>query len=231
MDIELHAIEKGEGPVLFLLHGNGSEAAYFAAQIPHFAQRYHVIALDTRGHGASPAGTAPFTISQFADDLADYMDAHGIEQAHILGFSDGGNIALVFALRHPDRALSLILNGANLFFDGLEPAIQDEIRADFERSHADEDHDPEAKHIADLQRLMMDEPNIDPEELARLAMPALVIVGDDDMVKHEHSELIARSLPHAELRVIKGTHFIAEECPEEFNSAVETFLDRAACTA
>ena len=62
-----------------------------------------MIALDTRGHGKSPRGDKPFTIRQFAEDLRAFLDEQGIERADLLGFSDGGNIALIFAMRYPQR--------------------------------------------------------------------------------------------------------------------------------
>ena len=104
MDIQLNYIEKGSGEPLILLHGNGEDSTYFVHQIESFSKEYRVLALDTRGHGKTPRGTAPFTIRQFAEDLCAFMDQHEIPKAHILGFSDGGNIALTFALRY----LSLI---------------------------------------------------------------------------------------------------------------------------
>jgi len=103
MDVRLHCVERGSGEPLVLLHGNGEDGSYFAAQVERFQRDYRVIAVDTRGHGGSPRGTAPFTLEQFASDLAAFMDERGIESAHILGFSDGANIALLFALRWPDR--------------------------------------------------------------------------------------------------------------------------------
>ena len=112
-------IEKGRGPALILLHGNGEDGSYFSHQMEAFSDRYRVIAVDTRGHGRTPRGDAPFTIRQFADDLLAFMDAQGLAKADILGFSDGGNIALVFALAHPERVGRLILNGANLDPSGL----------------------------------------------------------------------------------------------------------------
>ncbi|MBP5746583.1 MAG: alpha/beta hydrolase, partial [Lachnospiraceae bacterium] len=87
MDIKHYYIEKGTGQNIILLHGNGENSDYFAGQIDEFAKRYHVYALDTRGHGKTPRGDAPFTIRQFADDLKDFMDEHEITKAHILGFS------------------------------------------------------------------------------------------------------------------------------------------------
>ena len=89
MDIELFYREKGSGEPLILLHGNGEDGSYFVHQIEHFQSRYRVIALDTRGHGRSPRGSAPFTIRQFALDLYDFLRAHEIPSAVLLGFSDG----------------------------------------------------------------------------------------------------------------------------------------------
>ena len=123
-DIQLHFQESGEGFPLILLHGNGENGSYFDHQIQYFQNKYRVIALDTRGHGQSPRGEKPFTIRQFAEDLHDFMDEQEIDKAHILGFSDGGNIALVFALKYPERVDHLILNGANLDASGVKPSIQ-----------------------------------------------------------------------------------------------------------
>src|SRR5699024_9730340 len=122
-DIQLYSIERGTGEPLILLHGNGEESRYFARQIRHFAKTRKVIAIDTRGHGQSPRGNAPFTIRQFAEDLHDFMEEKGIERADILGFSDGGNTALVFALQYPQKVRKLILNGANLYPSGMKTLI------------------------------------------------------------------------------------------------------------
>ena len=90
MDIEHNYIEQGTGFPLILLHGNGEDVSYFVHQMEPFSRHFRVIAVDTRGHGKTPRGEAPFTIRQFADDLLGFMDVHGIDKAHILGFSDGG---------------------------------------------------------------------------------------------------------------------------------------------
>ena len=102
MDIELYYQEKGSGEPLILLHGNGENSTYFEKQVDYFQGRYRVIVLDTRGHGKSPRGSAPFTIEQFSCDLYDFMRLHEISKAVILGFSDGANIAMKFAMRHPN---------------------------------------------------------------------------------------------------------------------------------
>ncbi len=222
MDISLHYIKKGSGVPLLLLHGNGQDGDYFVHQMDEFARYFTVYAVDTRGHGHSPRGTAPFTISQFADDLPAFMDEQGIERAHILGFSDGGNIALTFALRHPGRVGRLVLNGANLDPSGVRPSVQIPIVLGYKLASLSQA--PKARANAELLGLMVNEPHIHPRELAALTMPALVIVGSRDMIRASHSRLIADSLPHGRLVTVKGDHFIAGKRPGPFNRAVLEFL-------
>ena len=123
MDISLYYEERGAGFPLVLLHGNGESHEYFARQMEPFSRAFRVLAPDTRGHGRSPRGEGAFTLRRFADDLYNFLRARGIERAHILGFSDGANIALYFALAHPEMVDHLILNGANLRPAGVRRAI------------------------------------------------------------------------------------------------------------
>ena len=223
-DIQLHYIEQGQGQPLILLHGNGESCDYFEHQIPCFSKDYRVIAIDTRGHGKSPRGDKPFTIKQFAEDLYDFMDAKGITKVNILGFSDGGNIALEFALKHPERIEKLILNGANLFPSGVKPLYQWPIEIGYRIAKMFSKKSVKAKQNAELLGLMVNEPHIDPSELARLTIPVLVIAGKKDMIKESHTRLIYKSLPDAQMNIIEGDHFIANKNYEAFNRVVERFL-------
>lgn len=220
MDIELNYEERGKGDVLILLHGNGEDHTSFSSQIEHFSRRFRVIAPDTRGHGLSPCGEKPFTISQFADDLYDFMRENGIEKASILGFSDGGNIALIFALRHPEMVDKLILNGANLFPGGCTRSVNRWIEKEYAEALRTGDG-----RTASLMKLMIDEPDIEPSALSSLDMPALVIAGTHDMILKSHTRLIARSIRKSRLVFIEGDHFIAYRNPEAFNEEVDNFFD------
>lgn len=224
MDIELYCHERGTGFPLVLLHGNGESHEYFAQQIEHFAQKFHVLALDTRGHGRSPRGEGAFSIARFADDLHEFLLARGIERAHILGFSDGGNIALTFALRWPQMVERLILNGANLSPAGVKATVQLPIVLGYHIAKFFSAKSEGARKNAELLGLMVNDPHIDPAELAALSMPVLVIAGTRDMIRRRHTELIARSIPSARLVFLEGDHFIAAKNPEAFNRAVEEFL-------
>ena len=218
MDIKLNYREQGDGYPLILLHGNGEDSSCFRHQLEFFSKEYRVIAIDTRGQGESPRGTAPFTFEQFAQDLEDFMDEHGIFRANILGFSDGGITALIFALTRPERVNKLILNGANLDPEGVVEPLRTKIQ-----EKAKEESAENMQRYENL-RLMAEQPSIDPKELSKVEAPTLVIVGTQDLIEGAHTKLIYSSLPNAELVFVQGDHFIAYDNPVAFNEAVDKFL-------
>ncbi len=224
MDIELYYTEKGEGAPLILLHGNGEDGSYFEHQIKYFSGRYRVIAIDTRGHGKSARGEAPFTVKQFSEDLYGFFELHGIEKAILLGFSDGANIAMYFALKHEDRLAALILNGGNLDPSGVKRSTQIPIERAYERAVRSATVSERAKREAELLGLMVNEPSIKPSELSALTVPTLVISGTRDVIKTSHTRAIAKAIPNSALALIAGDHFIANNAHKEFNGAVESFF-------
>ncbi len=225
MNFSLNFTEKGYGAPLILLHGNGESSGYFVNQIDRFANEYRVIAVDTRGHGASPRGNKPFTLETFADDLKNLLDSLNIEKANILGFSDGGNIAVIFALKYPERVASLVLNGANLFPSGLKSSFLIPVKVLFAVFSLLSHFSRRAKRRSELLYLMAKQPNIQPERLSSIKCPVLVIAGTQDVIKEKHTKLIAASLPDSSLCFLKGGHSIAKTNSVEFNSAVEKFLN------
>ncbi len=225
MEIDLYYREKGMGEPFLLLHGNGEDSSYFLHQMDCFARRYRVIAPDTRGHGKSPRGTAPFTIAQFSRDLYDFTQEHRLFRAVLLGFSDGANIAMRYAIDYPERVSALILNGGNLNPAGVKRATQLPIELGYKAANRFAKKSARARKNAEMLGLMVNEPHLAPQELAKIAAPTLVICGTRDMIKQSHTELIARTIPGAKLAVLKGNHFIANRRPAEFNRAVLRFLD------
>ena len=225
LDISLHFIQRGTaGFPLILLHGNGESGAYFERQMEAFARHARVIAVDTRGHGESPRGSKPFTLAQFAEDLRAFMDRQGIDRADLLGFSDGGNIALLFALRYPHRVGKLVLNGANLRPSGVRPLFQLPLCLHYGLVCLLSPLRPGLAPQTELLRLMVREPRIPTSALHGVTAPALVIAGEKDLIRSGHTRAIAKALPKGVLCFLPGDHFIAYKNPKAFNRMVGKFL-------
>ena len=219
-----YCVESGRGKPLILLHGNGEDSGYFAHQMADFAPWFHVYALDTRGHGRSPRGTAPFTIRQFARDLLSFLDDRGIERAHILGFSDGANIAMVFAMTYPERVDKLVLNGGNLDTKGVKPWFQLPIEAGYRLCRTFAGKSETARRRTELLGLMVNDPALTVGDLAGITAPTLVVAGDRDLIKDSHTRTIAAHLPHSELAILPGDHCVARKSYRAFDRRVLAFL-------
>lgn len=225
MDIQLNYITAGQGFPLILLHGNGEDHTYFKYQMGPFSEKFRVIAPDTRGHGRSPRGTAPFTLEQFAEDLKGFLDSREIGRCHLLGFSDGANIALLFALKYPDYVEKLILNGADLYPSGVKLSTQAPIVLGWGLLQVIRRFDKKAQPKWELLDLMTTQPHIRPDSLAALTMPTLVAAGEQDMIREKHTRLIARSIPNSRLAILPGDHFVARRKWRAFNPLVLKFLE------
>ena len=131
---------------------------------------------------------------------------------------------MIFAMKYPERVNRLILNGANLDAKGVKPSIQIPIEIGYRFAKVFAKKSEEARKHAELLGLMVNDPNVRPEELAAIKAKTLVIAGTKDMIKESQTRLIARSILDAKLVILEGNHFIANKCPEAFNRAVLSFL-------
>lgn len=226
MDIELFYEEKGSGEPLILLHGNGEDHTVFGKVAEHFAKEYRVIAIDTRGHGNSPLGEAPFSIYQFAEDLNDFMTGHKIEKANILGFSDGGNIALVFASKYPEKVVKLVANGANTKPAGIRLLVYMAILLRYMLYSLATTFSKKYELKKALYSLMLKEPHISKEELESITAPTLVLVGTNDIIKESESRYIKESVVNGEIVFVLGDHFIVKNNVKDYIFAVDKFLKK-----
>lgn len=225
MPFGLYYTEKGFGTPLVLLHGNGENGEYFKNQIDYFAKKYRVIAVDTRGHGKSPRGNKPFRLETFADDLKSFLDENNLKRVNLLGFSDGGNIALIFTLKYPDYVNKLAVNGANLFPSGLKAGFLLPVKLLYGLFYFPARFNKKVKRRLELLALMAKEPDILPEQLNDIKCPVLVMAGTRDLIKEKHTRLIAGSVPDSRLCFLKGDHSIAKTNSLEYNKTVEKFLE------
>jgi len=230
---DLVATVRGAGDVVVLLHGNGEDRHLFDPVAAVLARRRRVVALDTRAHGESPRGNGPLTIDRCADDLLAALDAlrasdPSAGRVDLVGFSDGGNIALTFAVAHPDRVRSVVVYGANLHPGGLTARTLWGLRLALAGLRLGGLASPRLRRRAEVWALMTTQPDIDPAALAAVTCPVLVAAGERDVVREDHTRLIAASLPQGCARFVPGaTHVLPGEDPARFAALVEEFVDES----
>ena len=220
--IKLYYQEQGKGKPLVLLHGNNSSSNYFKKQIEYFSNKYRVIAVDTRGHGKSPRGEKPFNMNQFSEDLNNLFDELKLDKAILLGFSDGANIAMKYALKYQNRIESLILVGGNIQKKGLKLSFILPVEIGYVISKF---FPKRVKKSREMLGLMIYDPNIKPNELNNIKIPTLIMVGTKDIVKESHTKLIKNNIPNSKLKIIEGNHFILSRQSEKTNKEIEEFLN------
>ncbi len=182
----------GCGRPVVLVHGNGENHDLFETEIAQLtAAGYRVYAPDSRGHGASQP-VAEYHYADMAEDIFQFIQALGLPSPALYGHSDGGIIGLLLALSHPGALSALAISGTNLSPAGLIPGFLQECRETQDRAP-----DP-------LIALMLNEPHIDPNALAKITVPVLVTVGEHDLILPEETETIVSHLPRARLEIIKG---------------------------
>lgn len=222
----IHVEVRGEGEPVLLIHGNAGDLHYFDRTVPELAQSFRVVAMDCRGQGRSARGTGPLTIQRMADDAAAVIRAvqAGDEPFHVVGFSDGANVAMSLAARHPRLVRSLVLNAGNITRSGLTARLR--VALWFADRLLRMRHPvPVVHRERELIRLMLDQPGITTHDLAGIAVPTLVLAGSRDLVRRTHTRLIARSIPRAQLRIVRGgTHFVMRDMAVAANALVESFL-------
>lgn len=211
--------------------------------IPALAEHHPVFAPDCRGHGRSNNPHMSYSFWELAGDVAAFVRAMGYEKAHIIGHSNGGNVALVTLMEYPGVVQTCILQAANAhvtpYLLQREPVYFDPER--IEREEPDWKNEMIALHKATngrdywrtlvmlTMRETMSEPNYSPEELGHVDRAVLSIMGADDRANAAdgHAQFIAGHIPNAELWVPEKTgHTVHQERPEEWTARVLDFLKR-----
>jgi pimeloyl-ACP methyl ester carboxylesterase len=226
---KMYCEEYGTGTPLLMIHGNGGSIHAFAHNIPYFAGKYRVIAADSRAQGKSKDPGPALTFEMMADDEAALLDALHIKAAYVLGWSDGGIVALELAMRHPDKVIKLAATGANVqpdasaFRAGLWDGWKKQYDADKNKIRKTDEERNQWK----LFMLDWDQPNIPFDALHVIGCPCLIICGDHDLISIEHTVKIFQHIPHAELWVVPHSgHATLIQHADEFNRTVDEFFRR-----
>ena len=228
--IKLYVETYGNGPPMLQIHGNGESIASMAHQIQYFSNRYRVIAADSRGHGKSEMRSGRLTYEQMADDLNALLEKRGLKSVYVLGWSDGGILGLLLAIRHPDKVSRLAIMGANLNPAGAyEWALALVAAKDkqIDQMIAKGDTSQPWARLKQYFDLLGKQPNIPVALLKAIMVPTLVMAGDRDVIADVHTLEIFHNLPNSQLAIFPGaTHMIPWQNPELFNRTVETFFTK-----
>jgi len=223
-DADIYYEIYGKGEPLFLLHGNGGSIDAFTKEIPELSKHFQVIAMDTRAQGKSTdTSTEPLTYIKFADDVKALADELGFKKINILGWSDGGNTGLEFAIKYPNNINKVITSGANVFPNGVGEKMVEDMRNDVAKMKAENKPERDIR----LQQLMVDEPKITTEQLNHIKAKVFVLAGENDLILRSHTEYIAKEIPNSKLKIYKGaSHGVPIERAEELNKDVIEFLKK-----
>ena len=185
------------GQPVVLLHGNGGSHEHLSVMAQQLdSAGYLVYAMDSRGQGAN-APLDEYHYADMAEDVYAFCQALGIEQPAVFGWSDGGIVALLTEVLHPGTFRAIAVSGANITPNGIV-GFEDIYRA------LTTDSLGNAIVPAPLHKMMLTEPHITPAELGTIACPTLVVAGEHDLILEEQTRLIARSIPHGSLLILRG---------------------------
>ncbi|GAB6909700.1 conserved hypothetical protein [Desulfosarcina cetonica] len=230
-DADIHFVSYGRGPSVLLLHGGLSNRLSWFAQLPWLVvSGRRVVVPDTRGHGLSGLGEGGLSYRRLAADAVAILDRLGIAQTDVVGWSDGGNTALLLALGWPRRVRRMVVISANFNPAGLTPEAH---RDTFEASRGltywlrrwwtgagDRLRALEAR----IKRMWRMRPNLQLADLAKMGAPTLVIVGEKDVVSLAHARQMAEALGHGTLAIVPGGHFTPVTHARRVNALIAAFL-------
>lgn len=204
-DIRIAYCQRGSGPVLLLLHGNSESKRIFEKyQTQHFTD-FHTFALDSRGHGESDCRDEVLTIEQIADDVIAFCKARGITEARVIGYSDGGNIALHLAKKAPELFPRILAISPNTLLSGT---TEDSQRTFFTiyriQGFLNRLGLPIKKYMRSWE-LMLKDIGLSDGDLQTIQTKVKIIYAEKDMIKEEHILHIASLIPGAEVEKIAGT--------------------------
>lgn len=227
----------GSGPAVILLHGGLGHSGNWGYQVPELlGHGYRVLVIDSRGHGRSTRDARPFRYELMASDVAAVMTTLDLDRAALVGWSDGACTALILAAQAPSRVAGVFFFACNMDPSGtkqipesspiLGRCFKRHVQ-DYQRLSATPD---QFEALADAVGLMQrTQPNYSAHDLAQISVPVAIVHSEhDEFIKREHAEYLARSIPAAEYIMLRDvSHFAPLQRPEQFNTAMLTFLGRA----
>ncbi|MBV8634004.1 MAG: alpha/beta hydrolase [Burkholderiaceae bacterium] len=224
----------GAGTPVILLHGGMGHSGNWGYQVPALVDAGHrVIVIDSRGHGRSTRDARPYTYELMASDVVAVMDALGVKKAAVAGWSDGACIAMILGMRVPERVAGVFFFACNMdpsgtkdvdFSNPLLGRCFGRHQRDYARLSATPDQFD--AFVEAVNEMMKTEPNYGVHDLAAVRVPVVIVQSEnDEFIKLEHAQYLARSIPGATLIMLSGvTHFAPLQRPDVFNQTLLGFL-------
>ena len=222
----------GKGEPLLLMHGGLSNSDALLDSIgPRLMAGYHVVAFDRRGHGRTADTPGPFHYADMVKETVQVLEQVVGAPAHLVGWSDGGILALLVALERPELAKKLVVIGTNYHHEGLvpfEPNMEAPFFQQIFSAYAERSPDG-AAHMEEILgktfTMFASEPTMTTADVARITQPTLVMAGDDDLISLAHTASLYEALPNAQLAIVPGaSHGLPIERPELVAGLISDFL-------
>ena len=227
---QMYAETYGKGQPLLIIHGNGGSIKDFVHQIPYFNKKYKVIVADSRAQGKSADKGDSLSYEMMADDYAALLDAMKVDSALVIGWSDGGINGLLLSIHHPQKVKKLAITGANLWPDtsAVFQDVIDLVLPVYTDLKNNRNKTTQQKNNWKLMRMLIEEPHISLSSLQTIAVPVLVIGGDHDVIKPQHTLLIAQNIPNSYLWILPNSgHSTPLVYKDEFNKKIEDFFSKS----
>lgn len=229
--------EYGKGAPLLLLHGGFGSINDFQKVIPELSRHFRVIAPDSPGHGRSGQADS-LSYQLLSSYFSKMIDALALDSVYVLGWSDGGNAALILAADRADKVRKVVVSGANSTTDGLVSGVLDHMKkltTDYVTSAMKEwlenykklspQKDNWKKFVNDSKKMWFTRIAVPESKLRQIKLPVLVILGDHDIIRLEHGMEMHRLIKGSEFAVLPGTsHATFSQKPEMINKLTVDFL-------
>jgi pimeloyl-ACP methyl ester carboxylesterase len=218
----------GSGEPVLVLHGGGPGCLEaMQRQIRALADKYFVIAPDSRAHGRSGDGSGPLTYVQLASDMIKVLDELNVPATNIVGWSDGGIVGLELAMHRSQRVRRLIAIGANYNVDGLiqRPEESPEVWP-LDGACASVIPDPSLWPLRFRRVVQMwrTQPNYSLADLEKIKAPTLIMAGEFDAIRRSHTDQLAKAIPGSHEEIIEGGGHSVYDKSGVINTNIINFL-------
>jgi len=220
-----------DGEAVVLLHGGLSKtSSWDYLMVPPLEDEFHVFAYDRTAHGFTGDQPGSLHFAFQVQEAIAYLEDVVKEPAHLIGYSDGGIIALMVAIARPELVKSIVAIGANYHYSAplsefAEAVVSEDDQAEYNLISPDAPHTLLEKKLR-MNQIWKTEPDISLKDIASIQCPVLVMAGDDDVIKHEHTISLYENLPLGQLAIIPGTsHGVVKEKPALMIAIILQFLE------